>query len=215
MNAIDIKDINGLSGTYSVKFGKEKKYIKIDDDNITLFGRIKSYAHGGWCHYKIQEIFISKQKTGFGERKFFVCPECGERRTKIYCYENREKFKCRSCLGKNIYSERCNLYDGGGTALIEYKFFNLISELDLSKTSKKRHIPFDSRYYGACKPKHMRYEKFDLILKQLTALSAMRDTVILQKCSYSTQYINGLLNSNSLKKLKIMDISDIIWTHEI
>ena len=33
MNAIDIKDIKGLSGTYSVKFGKEKKYIKIDDDN--------------------------------------------------------------------------------------------------------------------------------------------------------------------------------------
>ena len=77
------------------------------------------------------------------------------------------------------------------------------------------HIPFDSRYYGACKPKHMRYEKFDLILKQLTALSAMRDTVILQKCSYSTKYINGLLNSNTLKKLKIMDIPDIIWTHEL
>lgn len=215
MNAIDIKDIKGLSGTYSVKFGKEKKYIKIDDDNITLFGRIKSYAHGSWCHYKIQEIFISKQKTGFGERKFFVCPECGERRTKIYCYENREKFKCRSCLGKNIYSERCNLYDGGGTALIEYKFFNLISELDLSKTSKKRHIPFDSRYYGLCKPKYMRYEMFELILKQLTALSAMRDTVILQKCSYSTQYINGLLNSNSLKKLPLMEIPYAIWLHKI
>ena len=116
---------------------------------------------------------------------------------------------------KYIYSERCNLYDGGGTALIEYKFFNLISELDLSKTSKKRHIPFDSRYYGLCKPKYMRYEMFELILKQLTALSAMRDTVILQKCSYSTQYINGLLNSNSLKKLPLMEIPDAIWLHKI
>lgn len=215
MNVIDIKDIKGLSGTYSVKFGKEKKYIKIDDDNIALFCRIKSYAHEGWCHYKIQEIFISKQKTGFGERKFFVCPECGERRTKIYCYENREKFKCRSCLGKNIYSERCNLYDGGGTALIEYKFFNLISELDLSKTSKKRHIPFDSRYYGACKPKHMRYEKFDLILKQLTALSAMRDTTILQKCKYGTKDINRILGSKRLEKLELLAISDAIWLHKI
>lgn len=215
MNVIDIKDIKALSGTYSVKFGKEKKYIKIDDDNITLFGRIKSYARGGWCHYKIQEIFISKQKTGFGERKFFVCPECGERRTKIYCYENGEKFKCRSCLGKNIYSERCNLYDGGGTALIEYKFFNLISELDLSKTSKKRHIPFDSRYYGACKPKHMRYEKFELILKQLTALSAMRDTTILQKCKYGTKDINRILGSKRLEKLELLAISNAIWFHEI
>lgn len=61
----------------------------------------------------------------------------------------------------------------------------------------------------------MRYEKFELILKQITALSAMRDTVILQKCSYSTKYINGLLNSNVLKKLKLIDIPDAIWTHEL
>ena len=215
MNVIDIKNIKDLSGTYSIKFGKEKKYVNIEDDKIILFGRIKSYTHGGWCNYKIQDIFISKQKTGFGERKFFVCPECGERRTKIYCYENKEKFKCRSCLDKNIYSERCNLYDGGGTALIEYKFFNLISKLDLKQTCKKRHIPFDARYYGSCKPKYMRYEKFELILKQLTALSAMRDTVILQKCSYSTKYINGLLNSNVLKKLNFIDIPDAIWFHEV
>lgn len=215
MNVIDIKDTKNLLGTYLIKFGKEKKYIKIDDDKITLFARIKSYAHGGWYHYKIQEILISKQKIGFGQKKFFVCPECGQRRTKIYCYENREIFKCRSCIGKNIYSERCNLYDGGGTALIEHKFFKIISELDLRETSKKKHIPFDSRYYGSCKPKNMRYERFELILKQLTALSAMRDTVILQKCSYSTKYVNGLLNSNSLKKLNLIDIPDAIWTHEL
>ena len=77
MNAIDIKDIKGLSGTYSVKFGKEKKYIKIDDDNITLFGRIKSYAHGSWCHYKIQEIFISKQKTGFEKESSLFAQSVG------------------------------------------------------------------------------------------------------------------------------------------
>ena len=38
MNAIDIKDIKGLSGTYSVKFGKEKKYIKIDWVNFIVWG---------------------------------------------------------------------------------------------------------------------------------------------------------------------------------
>ena len=58
MNVIDIKNIKGLSGKYSIKFGKEKKYVNIEDDKITLFGRIKSYAHGGWCNYKIQDIFI-------------------------------------------------------------------------------------------------------------------------------------------------------------
>ena len=36
MNAIDIKDIKGLSGTYSVKFGKEKKYIKISVTYLTI-----------------------------------------------------------------------------------------------------------------------------------------------------------------------------------
>ena len=215
MNVIDIGTIKVLKGTYNVKFGKDKKFFKIDNDKVTIYNRFKSYVDRSWLYYKEQELNIAIQKTGFGERKFLVCPECGERRVKLYKPDNSSLFKCRSCIGKNIYSERCNLYDGGGTALIEYKFFEIISQLDLSETSKKRHIPFDARHYGSCKPKYMRHKKFELILKQLTALSAMRDTVILQKCSYSTQYVNGLLNSNALKKLKIMDIPDIIWTHEL
>ena len=96
----------------------------------------------------------------------------------------------------------------------KYTVMRIEKNLNVEAVQVKIYILKDV-YYGLCKPKYMRYEMFELILKQLTALSAMRDTVILQKCSYSTQYINGLLNSNSLKKLPLMEIPDAIWLHKI
>ena len=215
MVTLSIQDIKDMLGTYSIKLGNIKKYIRITDESIIIFNKVKGDIGEDIQEVKDQEIYISKQRTGFGEKSFFNCPICGERRVTLYKPLNMNWFRCRSCLPKNIYKERCNAYDAGGTAIIEYKFKKLITKLDFKKTCADKHIPFDYRLYWECKPKHMRYEKFELILKQLTALSAMRDTVILQKCSYSTKYINALLSSNALKKLPLIEIPNVIWFHEI
>ena len=91
-----------------------------------------------------------------------------------------------------------NAYDAWGTAIIEYK-----------------HIPFDYRLYWTCKPKYIKHKEFELILKQLTALSAMRDTVILQKYRYNTKEINRILGSRKLEKLELLATPDAIWFHKI
>lgn len=61
----------------------------------------------------------------------------------------------------------------------------------------------------------MKYKEFELILKKLTALSAMRYTTILQKCRYGTKDINRILGSKNLDNLELLAISDCIWFHKI
>lgn len=215
MITLSIQNIKGLLGSYYINLGTITKYLKITDESIVIFKKIKSEADGCIKEIKEQEIYISKQKTGFGEKSFFNCPICGERRVTLYKPLSMNWFRCRSCLPKNIYKERCNAYDSGGTAIIEYKFKKLITKLDFKKSCADRHIPFDYRLYWGCKPKYMKYREFELILKQLTALSAMRDTTILQKCRYNTKDINRILESKKLEKLELIAIYDAIWFHKI
>lgn len=162
------------------------------------------------------KIYLDRQKTGYGYKTLLICPKCGERRTKLYSKDNETiGLRCRSCIGTNIYKNRTDIYDEGGTELIEYKLYKLLKSIDYKMSITNKHIPFDYRLYWNCKPKYMRYNKFILILKQLTALSAMRDRVIIQKCNYDTRYVNALLNSNSLKSLEFNEIFDAIWFHKI
>lgn len=35
------------------------------------------------------EVQFADQRTGYGEKKFFICPKCGSRRTKLYLYGDR------------------------------------------------------------------------------------------------------------------------------
>lgn len=215
MVTLYIQNIKDMSGTYSIKLGNVKKYIRITGESIVIFSKVKNDIDKDYQEVKEQEIFISKQRTGFGEKSFFNCPICGERRVTLYKPLNMNWFRCRSCLPKNIYKERCNAYDSGGTSIIEYKFKKLITKLDLKKSITNKHIPFDYRFYWTCKPKYMKYREFELILRQLTALSAMRDTTILQKCRYSTKDINRILKSKRLEKFEFVEIFDAIWFHKI
>lgn len=215
MITLSIQYIKDMSGTYSIKLGNIKKYIRITDESIVIFSKVKNDISGDIQEVKEQEIYISKQRTGFGEKSFFNCPICGERRVTLYKPLNMNWFRCRSCLPNNIYKERCNAYDAGGTAIIEYKFKKLITKLDLNRSFADSHIPFDYRLYWGCKPKYMKNKEFELILKQLTALSAMRDTTILQKCRYNTKDINRIIRSKRLEKLELLSISDAIWFHKI
>jgi hypothetical protein len=43
-----------------------------------------------------QRVSICRTRTGFGERRWFLCPFCGERRAILYSYPY---FMCRICVG--------------------------------------------------------------------------------------------------------------------
>lgn len=204
MLELTISSIKGLKGKYKLNVGQIINSIDIAEDRLIVYSRQGA-----------KEIYISKQKTGYGKKSFFKCPNCGERRIKLYTDKRNIDFKCRSCMDKNVYKTRCNLYDGGGTDLIEYKFYKILDKLDKENSTTDKHIPFDYRFYWSCRPKYMRYERFELILKQLTALEGMRMTNILQKRTYNTKEINRILTSKKLKELDIKAITDFIWFNKI
>ena len=84
MVKLSIQDIKDMKGTYSIKLGSIKKHMRITDESIVIFNRVKSDICEDIKEVKEQEIFISKQRTGFGEKSFFNCPICGERRVTLY-----------------------------------------------------------------------------------------------------------------------------------
>ncbi|MEG2415899.1 MAG: hypothetical protein RR942_13890 [Romboutsia sp.] len=138
----------------------------------------------------IQEIPIDKQKTGFGYKSFFICSECGERRTKLYYKYGM--FICRSCCNENIYKHRTNMYDEGGEGLIIYKINKLAKKLGVRASEVK--YPVNRFDFIDKRPKYMRYKEFDMILSQLEILEDLRFNVIFQDYKYSASEINKLVN---------------------
>lgn len=204
MASLNISDIKGLKGKYKLNTGQIGTNIEVLEDRLIMGSKQTKSA-----------IYITKQKTGYGEKSFFICPKCGKRRTEIFlsnlAVRNDLAFECRSCIDNNPYEKRCNLYDGGGTDLIEYKFFKLLDKIDSNKSLTNKHIPFDFIFYWNCRPKYMRYEKFEFILKQLTALEGMRMTNILQGKSYTPKEISRILGSDKLKNTELRAITNDIW----
>lgn len=59
---------------------------------------------------------ITKQKTGYGYKRFFLCPSCSQRVQYLYLRDG-EVAKCRYCLPQRIYKARTDVYPGGGRTL--------------------------------------------------------------------------------------------------
>ncbi len=58
-----------------------------------------------WPHRKEIDLSFTEPPLG-GRRPWFVCPECGSRRLKLYC---GGRFLCRECLGLQYQSTRDSL----------------------------------------------------------------------------------------------------------
>lgn len=61
-------------------------------------------------------IDLVRQRTGYGYKRLFLCPSCGQRRAKLLLYNG--SIVCRGCIPFDIYQYRRGLYDEGGTDLI-------------------------------------------------------------------------------------------------
>ena len=77
-------------------------------------------------------IQTAEQKTGFGIKKFLLCPVCGKRRVKLYFVGNG--FKCASCGKINLYTGIQNGTRGGEREL-EYRMmrFAAANEITISE----------------------------------------------------------------------------------
>lgn len=86
------------------------------------------------------DITMVQQRVGFGHKRLFLCPSCGERREKLLLYDNR-LILCRGCSPVDPYRHRRNLYDEGGTALIVWHMRKAASKAGIS-------LAFPFKYYN-------------------------------------------------------------------
>lgn len=145
------------------------------------------------------EFRTAEQKTGFGVKRFLICPNCGARRVKLV--HVRGKTYCHGCAPFNVYAERCNLYDSGGTALIVYH---------LKKLARSAKItirwPFDCMDHTFSKPAGMRWERWSMTLKKLQALEQMRFCAIFLQCRYTAKDIKERTSREVLEGVSLAEI---------
>lgn len=207
------KEINKFYKTTIINpvLRKHRTYIfKRVDHKINLY-RYKIGSNG--IEFTGEYIDLCKQKTGFGYKSFFICPCCGEVRAKLYYSNEADELRCRSCIDENVYKYRTNMYDEGGTDLIYYKMFKLARSIGIECKDLK--FPFEPLQYAWSKPKHMRWDKFSIVIRKLIILEQLRMNVIMFKTKYSAKYINELLENIELQSYEDMEYFPISTIKEI
>lgn len=149
-------------------------------------------------------VNFAEQKTGFGIRKFFACPVCGKRRTKLFL--NRSGLRCVECAGINPYIEIQNTTKGGYRE-IEYR---------MKRFAKKNGIkiekwPFEYTAYSM-DPAYNR-KKFQKALKILQVLENMRLQNILFKTTFRPRTIKAVLNGKhpALTRYTLPELQRYLW----
>lgn len=213
LDITSFKEINKFYKTTIINpvLRKHRTYIfKRLDNKINLY-RYKIGSNK--VEFTGEYINLYKQKTGFGYKSFFICPCCGEVRAQLYYSNEAEELRCRSCINENVYKYRTNMYDEGGADLIYYKMFKLAKSIGIDH--KDLEFPFKPLKYIWSKPKYMRQEKFELIIRQLIILEQLRMNVIIFKAKYSAKYINELLENIATQSYEDMEYFPVNIIKEI
>lgn len=132
--------------------------------------------------YNIQ---FSRQKTGYGEKLFFVCPGCGCRRTKLYLCAGG--LLCRECYPLPAYRGIKNSTPGGYD-YIACRMLTLARQEGIS-------LKFPFHYLEYRKPKYKHFAKWQEAIKKLQALENMRNQAIFFKKRYSLDTINRVYHN--------------------
>lgn len=165
-----------------------KGHIKTDAQDVTI--RIGD---------RTQVICLAYQKTGYGQKRFLVCPYCSKRVQRLYQTENSD-WKCRKCSGVNPYYGIQNNTKGGCDE-IGYRMKRIAEKNDITFTH-----PFN--YLDFVFDKRMQKKKFRDCIKVLQAMESMRFYSLFYGATYEPKIIRmvttgkHILLKNTMNDLK-------------
>lgn len=149
-------------------------------------------------------VQLAEQKTGFGSRKFFVCPKCERHTMRLYRSQGTP-FICDKCAGINLYKPIQNGTKGGYLE-IAYRMERYAAKLGISFE-----YPFDYIQFASDpRNKDAAFRKSLLILQ---ALENMRSQNIFFKKVYSQKTIKAVLTGKHpiLSEKSLQDMQKWLW----
>lgn len=138
---------------------------------------------------------FARQKTGYGEKMFFICPVCGAMRERLYI--SGEQLLCRECYPEPIYKSIKNV-SVGSCKYLTYRMKQLAKK---EKITIKR-LPFC--YLDYEKPRYRHLDSWLMVITKLQALENMR----MQDKRYSREVINSIFEEKN-QYLFTLDLYDI------
>ncbi|WP_312427106.1 hypothetical protein [Lacrimispora sp.] len=176
---IDVKAVlEVMKGSEFLRADQPDAYLSIDDQPF---------------HVK-----ITYQKTGFGEKPFLCCPECGCRRVKLYLFAGM--LLCRDCLPYSIYRGLTHTTKGGHK-YIKYRMQRLAAKNGIILKG-----PF--HYANYPKPNGKNDDAWEMVLKKIQALENMRNQALSFNKRYSEKTIRSVLQERNIL-LYVFDLYDI------
>ena len=173
MNFIDVRDLKG-------KIKPDARFVSLK------VGELK------------QKVLLAYQKTGYGQKRFFICPDC-EKRVEYLYITDKDILKCRHCSG--VRYEGIQNTTKGGYDEIAYR---------MKRYANKHNIEFDFpfSYLAFANDQRCNKQKFRQYLMVLQALENMR----FQALFYKTHFTSGLLRqviSGKHPLLQLLTLSDL------
>lgn len=144
-------------------------------------------------------VLFGYQKTGYGSKRFFLCPCCSKYVQKLYYVGHG--YKCRECGGINPYKGIKNMTKGGADE-IAYRMKRYAAQNDIVFD-----FPFD--YLDFLNDDRIKKASFRKKLTILQGLENMRFQAVMNQTTYTAKLLSSvcrgkhlLLESESLWNLK-------------
>jgi len=152
---------------------------------------------------KKQKISLAYQRTGFGQKRYFMCPNCSKRVEHLYSVN--DYWSCRKCSGVNPYYGIQNNTKGGYDE-IGYRMRKYADVHDI-----QFEFPFD--YLAFIYDDRVRKAKFRNNLLVLQSLESMRFHSLFFKVTYKPKAIRSIINVQHplMRKVTLMDLQNNIY----
>lgn len=148
-------------------------------------------------------VQLAYQKTGYGQKRFFICPYCGKRTEHLYIVGDH--LKCRVCSGVKKYEGIQNNTKGGYDE-IGYRMQKYAAKHDIVFA-----FPFD--YTAFIFDPRTSKKKFRDDLNILQALENMRFHALFFKCRYKPSVIKSVLTMQHplMQQVTLKELKDNIY----
>lgn len=131
-------------------------------------------TEGGYCDLKLSRVFWIDGKS---IRMYFYCPYCGKRVR--YLYNKKDRYMCRNCAKLNYRIQQVN-----GLDKMRLQMERLV-EKELNYTfwrSENPNAMIETLFYIP-KPRYMRQEKYDTLLKKFRQLQEEYNAEFFTQCA--------------------------------